>query len=70
MAKIPKATFEKILKEADEKMRVSNSAAKALVEIIEEISRELSSDAVDLAKHANRRTILGDDVKLARKRHK
>jgi len=68
MVKIPKATFEKVLKEADPKIRVSDAAAAALAEAVGEISMEIARDAAELARHANRKTILEADVRLARKR--
>ena len=68
MAKLPKAPFEKILKESSKDIRVSDSAAKALVEVIEEISKAIASDAAELALHAQRKTIVEADVKLAGKR--
>jgi len=66
--KLPKAPFEKILKDSAKNIRVSDSAAKTLTEIIDEIAREIASDSAELAKHAQRKTILREDVKLARKR--
>lgn len=65
---LPKAPFEKILKDSAKNIRVSDPAAKALAEIMEELAKELAADAAELAQHANRRTILDQDVKLARKR--
>jgi histone H3/H4 len=68
MGKLPKAPFEKILKESAKNIRASDAAARILAEITEEISREIAADAAELAKHAKRKTILEEDVKLARKR--
>ena len=68
MPKLPKAPFEKILKESAKNIRVSDSAAEALAEAARELSKEIAADAAELAKHAQRKTILKEDVKLARKR--
>lgn len=68
MAKIPLATFEKVLKESRKGIRVSEEAAKEFVEIIGEIAKEIAADASELAVHANRKTILKSDIKLAAKR--
>lgn len=68
MVKLAKATFEKVLKESSKDIRVSDPAARALAEVIAQISREIAADAAELAKHANRKTILEQDVKLASKR--
>lgn len=70
MVKIPKATFEKVLKEADPKIRVSDAAAAALAEAIGEVAGDIAKDAAELARHANRKTILEADVKLAYKKMK
>jgi len=68
MTKLPKAPFEKILKESGKGIRVSDSATKAFVDVIGDISKALAADCAELARHANRKTILDSDVKLASKR--
>jgi histone H3/H4 len=68
MAKLPLAPFEKILKESKKGIRVSDTATKEFVELINEISKAFAADAAELAEHAGRRTILDSDVKLAGKR--
>ena len=68
MVKLPLAPFEKILKESRKGIRVSEGATKEFVFLINEISKELAQDCAELAEHANRKTILGSDVKLAGKR--
>jgi len=70
MAKLPLAPFEKILKESGKNVRVSESGARAFVEVIEEIAKEMGIEIAELARHANRKTILPNDVKLAYKRKK
>lgn len=68
MAKLPKAPFEKILKESVSNIRVSDAGALALAQAIEEIARKIAADAAELATHANRKTILEEDVKFAVKK--
>ncbi|MBL7206245.1 MAG: NFYB/HAP3 family transcription factor subunit [Candidatus Aenigmarchaeota archaeon] len=68
MAKIPLATFERILKETSNNIRVSEGATKEFTLAVGEISKELAADAEELARHAGRRTILDSDVKLAYKK--
>jgi histone H3/H4 len=68
--KLPLFPFEKMLKESDPTIRVSESAAKEFVLVIGEIAKEMAADSAELARHANRRTILADDVKLAARRRR
>ena len=68
MAKIPLAPFEKILKESRKGIRVSDSASREFVFLINEIAKEVAQECAELAEHANRKTILDVDVKLAGKR--
>lgn len=63
---IPLAAMEKILKNAGAE-RVSEKAKAALKEVIEDIAEDISTSAVKLAGHAGRKTIKGDDIKLAAK---
>ena len=65
MTKLPKAPFERILKESARNIRVSDSAAAALAEAMGEVAKEIAEDASEIAKHANRKTVMRDDVKLA-----
>ena len=47
--------------------RISDESVDELRRIIEEIAIEISKGAVDMAKHAGRKTIKSEDVKLASK---
>ncbi len=60
------AAMEKILRKAGSD-RVSKKAAIELSVVLEEIGVEIGRDATELAKHAGRKTVVGDDIKLARK---
>jgi histone H3/H4 len=61
---IPIATAEKIIRKAGAE-RVSRDAAKLLAEILEKKGLEISQKAILLAKHAKRKTITEEDIKLA-----
>lgn len=68
MAKLPIATFERILKESEKNIRVSNKAAIAFTEFIGDFSKELAREIAEIARHAGRKTILEGDVKIIVKR--
>ena len=57
--------MEKILREAGAE-RISPSACIALRDILEDIAREISKKAIKIAKHAKRKTVRGEDIRLAR----
>ena len=56
----------RILKKAGAK-RVSDESADELRRVIEEIAEGIAKSAVDMASHASRKTVKGEDVKLASK---
>ena len=56
----------RILKKAGAE-RVSDESVDELRRIIEEIAMEISKGAVDMAKHAGRKTVKSEDVKLSSK---
>jgi histone H3/H4 len=62
---LSKASIEKILKKAGAE-RVSPEASKALADYLEEIAFKISIKAVKLAKHAGRKTVREEDIKLAK----
>jgi len=47
--------------------RVSNESVDELRRTIEDIAIEIAKSAVDMTKHAGRKTVRSDDVKLASK---
>ena len=47
--------------------RVSDESAVELRRVIEEIAEALAKNATDMSKHAGRKTVKADDVKLASK---
>ena len=47
--------------------RVSDESAVELRRVIEEIAESIAKSAVDMSKHAGRKTIKAEDIKLASK---
>lgn len=60
------AAMDKLLRKSGAQ-RVSESAKKAMQEVLEEYSDKISQKAVQLAKHGGRTTIKSEDVRLASK---
>jgi histone H3/H4 len=66
MAEIPLAPFERIFKKAGAE-RSSDDAVRAIREAVEDYAEALAEASVSLAKHAGRKTVKSEDVKLAAK---
>jgi histone H3/H4 len=64
---LPLAPFERILKKAGAK-RVSYGAMAEFAKVMEERLMLIASEAVALAKHAGRKTVIDEDVRAARRR--
>jgi histone H3/H4 len=72
MAQIPKkdiplAPLERLLRKAGAK-RVSKSAVKEFSQVLTDYTHDLSAEAMALARHAGRKTIIPSDVRMARKK--
>ena len=63
---IPVAPLDRLIRKANAD-RVSESAAKELGTILEQLGKEIAGRAADLAKHANRSTVKETDIRLAYK---
>jgi histone H3/H4 len=61
---IPLAVAERILRKAGAE-RVSEEAKKMFRDTVEELAEEIARRAVELAKHAKRKTVKPEDIKLA-----
>jgi len=61
---IPLAVMEAILKKAGA-ARVGEDAKAELKKILESEANKIAANAVKMAKHAGRRTIIADDILMA-----
>ncbi len=62
---MPRLPFERILKRVGAK-RVSQDALEEFAIVMEERLMAVAKNAAELAKHAGRKTIIGEDVRLSR----
>ncbi len=61
---LPKAPIERLIKRAGAE-RVSDEAVEALADYLEEYAIKVATRAIKLARHAGRKTVTKDDIKLA-----
>lgn len=59
----------RILKKAGA-TRISDESAEELRRTMEEIANDIAKGAIDMAAHANRKTIKGEDVRLAARHYR
>jgi histone H3/H4 len=65
MSVLPLARVEKLIRKAGAE-RVSRDASKELGLVLEEQALEIAAKAVKLAKHAGRKTVTEEDIRLAK----
>ncbi|MCD6248462.1 MAG: NFYB/HAP3 family transcription factor subunit [Hadesarchaea archaeon] len=67
MGELPIAAVDRLIRKSGAR-RVSESAAAALAEVLEERALAIASEAARLAEHAGRRTVRDVDIRLAARR--
>lgn len=65
MPKIPLAAMDRVIRVVGAE-RVSDSAKEALRDVLEEHARKITKKATQLARHADRNTLMKDDVLLGK----
>jgi len=66
MSDLPIAAIDRLIRKAGAE-RVSEDAAVALSKILEDVAIDISKQAIELARHAKRKTVTGEDIQLATK---
>jgi len=64
MSEISLSAIERIIRKGSG-LRVSNNAAKALGELLELEGEKISRQSAEYARHAKRKTVTAEDIKLA-----
>ena len=67
MSELSFASVERVIRNAGAE-RISYDAISAMAEILEDYGTKMSKEALELAKHAKRKMVKKEDVKLAARR--
>jgi histone H3/H4 len=66
MSELAIAAIDRLIRKAGAE-RVSEDAAEELGKILSDVAIDISKQAIELARHAKRKTVTSEDIKLATK---
>lgn len=67
MPELSVATLRRVIRKAEPRCRVSDSAALELAAVLEEEGVRIAHQALELARHRGAKTVSGEDVRAAAK---
>jgi histone H3/H4 len=66
MGELQLAPVDRLIRKAGAE-RVSDAAVKVLADVLEDLAKQITEAAAQCARHAKRKTVTADDIKLAAK---